>query len=697
MRMLSLSVLFAAALIAFGGIHAGDHGLLGLAAAGALAALTTWRSATISSFLKIFASIFAVEYCVFGLIVLLASLDLWPKALAAYAPPLSLAATVAVFGILIYAISFIPVIRAITTIADRYFDGAGQTTARIWPFPAFETSERRLATAMVVFLIVVNQAQVGMSVRLSFFNRDWFNAIQNKDQDAFWTLLFTVFLFWASIYIASAIIEYVVQSTLMIRWRRWLTQRYVSDWLDGGTHYKMALSGDGADNPDQRITEDVNQFINSTYNFSISLLAQVSTLVSFSIILWSISENFTIPGTEIAVPGFLFWVALVYAVIGTAVTHQIGKSLVGLNFQQQRYEADFRFSLARLREYSEQIALLAGETSERRILMGRFGHVIRNFFAIVARRKQLLAFTASYGQISPLIPYVVAAPFYFAGKVQLGTMTQTAGAFGRVEGALSFFISAYVSLADYLSILQRLATFDTTIGRARLLGSTPPRINFVPVPGRDMRIEELTLSLPDGRVLVEADLAFRAGEAVLITGPSGSGKSTMLRAIAGIWPYGTGRIAVPDGASVMLLPQRPYIPVGSLRGAVAYPAMGTAYAEADIVEVLQAVGLGAFVARLDEEDSWAQRLSGGEQQRLAVARALLARPDWLFLDEATSALDEPSEAKLYELVAARLLGSTIVSIGHRSTLIQFHQRQIALQPRPDGLFVPMDRAAEIKV
>ncbi len=696
MRRFSIVVFVVAAALAAAGLDGNDKTLLGLGFAGAILGATTWRSEAISRFLKIFAGIFATEYAVFGLTALLAALGSWPAALDAYKPPQSLTATVAVFGILIYAISFIPVIRRITGIADRYFSHSGRTTVHLWPMAPFETSERKLATWMIVFLIVVNQAQVGISVRLSFFNRDWFNALQNKDADSFWMLLFTVFLFWATIYIASAIIEYLVQSTLMIRWRRWLTEHYVGEWLGDGAHYKMALAGGEADNPDQRIAEDVNLFITKTYSFSIALLAQISSLVSFSIILWTISAAFTIPGTDIAIPGLLFWTALVYAAFGTLVTHLIGRRLVRLNFEQQRYEADFRFSLARLREYAEQIALLGGEPTERRLLMGRFGSVIRNFFSIVAVRKRMMIFTASYNQLSPLIPYVVAAPFYFAGKVQLGTLTQTAGAFGRVEGALTFFVDAYVSLADYAAVLQRLVTFDGGIGRARALGRVAPRIELERAPEKDLVIADLRLHLPDGRGLVRADMSLRAGEPVLITGPSGSGKSTLLRAVSGIWPYGTGRITAPEGASVLLLPQRPYIPSGTLRGAVSYPEPARAFEDAAVIDALQVVGLGALVERLDDEDNWAQRLSGGEQQRLALARALLSRPDWLFLDEATSALDEPSERRLYELVASRLPNTTVVSIGHRSTLVRFHARFVEMQAEADGLHRPNDlpRAAE---
>ena len=681
LKQLAVVALVGAMLAAGAAYKLADRGLWGLAFAGVLAAIATWQAARISKFLRIFSGLFAVEYALFTTIIVLGRLELWPGALASAMPPLSLAASVAVFAILIYAISFIPVIRSVTTISDRYFDHAGTTHVTVWPFRQARIDERLLATLMIIFLIVVNQAQVGISVRLSFFNRDWFNAIQNKDSEAFWSLLYTVFLFWAAIYIASAIIEYLVQSTLMIRWRRWLTDQYISSWLGDGTHYRMALIGQDADNPDQRIADDVGSFINRTYDFSISMLAQLSSLVSFSIILWQLSDQFTVPGTDIVVPGFLFWVALLYAAFGTWVTHVIGRKLVKLDFDQQRYEADFRFSLARLREYTEQIALLNGERTEKSALMQRFSEVIRNFFSIVALRKRMMMFTASYGQISPIIPYVVAAPFYFAGKVQLGAMTQTAGAFGRVEGALSYFINAYTSLAAYVAILQRLTTFDRSIDEAKRLGYQPETIIREQTGDHGaLELQHLALTLPNGKPLLSAHHLFHAGQSVLISGPSGSGKSTLLRALAGLWPYGSGRLRTPSTQTMMLVPQRPYLPIASLRMAVSYPAGEQAYSADEVAKALEAVGLTALVAEMDEEHVWSQRLSGGEQQRLALARALLAKPAWLFLDEATASLDEAGEARLYTMLKQQLPQTTLVSIGHRSTLLAFHDVKLTLEP-----------------
>ncbi len=686
MRLLAIAIALFAILSLGLGVSESDVQAIGLGTVGVLLAATTWRAHAMSRFLQIFAAIFATEYLAFGIVLMLDAHALWPASLEALSLPESLPVTVGVFGLIVYAISHLRGIAAIMRIADRFFDGRDRVTIRLWPLPAFRLIEQTLARGCVVFLVVINQAQVAISVRLSYFNRDWFNAIQEKNSDAFWSLLYTVFLFWASIYIVSAIIEYVVQSQLMIRWRRWLTARYVSDWLDHGSHYRMALAGGGADNPDQRIADDVDEFINRTYSFSISLLSSTSSLVSFSIILWTISANFTIPGTEIAIPGFLFWVACLYSGFGTLMTHLIGRKLIGLYFDQQKFEANFRFSLARLREYAEQIALLKGEPAERGLLMDKFGDVIRNFLSIVSLRKLLMAFTSGYGQISPLIPYVVAAPFYFIGKIQLGVLTQTASAFGRVEGSLSFFIDAYTSVAAYLAVIRRLTGFDTSIDAARHLGKTPMGIAERRLDEASLGVNHLRLALPDGTVIVEADLAFKPGEAVLVSGPSGSGKSTLLRAIAGIWPYGSGEVVLPSEANVLLLPQKPYLPQGSLRECVSYPAEAGAYSDTQLSAALSASGLGRLTDMLDDHAAWSQRLSGGEQQRIAIARALLAKPDWLFLDEATSALDEESEARLYTAIKAHLPATTLVSIGHRSTLKAFHTAAIRMEPLTQGRF-----------
>ncbi|WP_279358548.1 ABC transporter ATP-binding protein/permease [Methylobacterium indicum] len=578
-------------------------------------------------------------------------------------------------------------------LAYPYYTTREVTTVRLWPLPAVKMQERWVALTMAALVIGIEFAQVAINVRLSYFNRDWFNAIQGKDAAAFWSLLFSVFCLWAAVYVASAIIQYVIQSFLRIRWRAWMTRHYVERWLGNDTHYRMGFSGAQADNPDQRIADDIDQFTQTTQSLTISFLSAVSNLISFSVILWNISAAFTVPGTEWHVPGFLVWGALIYSALVTWITHRIGRALVGLNFEQQRREADFRFSLARLREYGEQVALLGGSRAEKVSLGDRFSALIQNFYAIVDRRKKLAAFTVSYQQVNVVIPYILVAPYYFAGQIPLGVMTQTAGAFSRVESTMSFFITFYVTLADYKAQVDRLTTFDAAMNRADAMAAASA-LSVVPATDRGLHLKGLALDLPDGRRIAEAPaLSFRPGETTLLTGPSGSGKSTLFRAIAGIWPFGEGSVTTPEGARLMLLPQRPYLPMGSLRAAATYPEPAGRHDDAAIRAALEAARLPHLAARLDEEAPWAQALSLGEQQRLAIARALLAKPDWLFLDEATAALDEPTEAALYRMLRVELPDTTIVSIGHRSTLTAFHERRIDMTRREDGRFVPTDLAA----
>ncbi len=571
--------------------------------------------------------------------------------------------------------------------------GMFSTLAIVWRIasPYFYSEDRWPGRILLAAVIAIELSIVGINVLLNSWNNTFYNALQDKDWSAFVYQL-GYFSVLATIYILLAVYQLYLNQWLQIRWRRWLTRAYLDHWLAGANHYRMQLLGDAADNPDQRIAEDVKQFIDSgptgigILPIGLGLLSSVVTLGSFAVILWNLSGTAPLHlfGSTWAIPGYLFWAALVYAIIGTILTHLVGRALTALNFQQQRYEADFRFNLVRVRENSEQIALLEGEPAERDQLLSRFSNVVANWRAIMSRQKKLTFLTAGYGQVSSVFPFVVVSPAYFAGAIQLGGLMQTASAFGSVQGALSFFVTAYRQLAEWRAVIERLAGFDESIALARAAATRPPVITLAPGDASTVSFKDLAVRLPNGTPLVNAsDLSIKLGERVLVSGPSGSGKSTLFRALAGVWPFGSGTITVPKNARVMILPQRPYFPIASLANAVAYPAKPGSFDTGKVVELITAVGLPALASRIEEEAHWNRMLSLGEQQRLGIVRALLYAPDFLFLDEATASLDEPAEAALYQLLDRRLADATIVSIGHRATLAAFHRRRLAFNREGD--------------
>ena len=542
--------------------------------------------------------LFSVQTVVFGLAVLVDVLGYWPKAYEDAAPPATLAITVGVFAIIAWGVDHIPIVKRVMRLTDLYFDSDARDAFRIWPLPAFQAREATMAVAMIVTLVLFLQVLVGISLRLSYIRRDYYSALQDLNAAVFWEKLLWGFIPWAFLHVAIAVTNYVVRSYLVIRWRRWLTQHFIDRWLGGHRHYVMTLEGGLADNPDQRIAEDVNFFIDGgdgglgVFSFAMRLISSLSSLVSYSIVLWQISSLLTFFDGKLAIPGLLFWIALVYVAAGTVVTHWIGRPLAKLNFERQRREANFRFGLARLREYGEQVALLSGEKTESAGLRGAFAAIYQNFLAIVDRQKKILWFTSIYGQWSPIFPFVLTAPFVLAGKIKIGVIRQTADAFGVVDDALNFFVTYYSSLAEFHAVLLRLESFDAAAGRAEveLMRAGERRV------GADPRVSlDAVLRLPDGEPIVDArGLSFEPHESTLLTGPSGSGKSTLFRAIAGIWPHRDGTIEIPRGATVMLLPQRPYLPMGTLAAAVAYPREANAYDPRDMRAALTCCAARAF-------------------------------------------------------------------------------------------------------
>ncbi len=540
--------------------------------------------------------------------------------------------------------------------------------------PYWSSEERWAARGLLGVVVVLNLARVGILVALNSWYQKFYDALQNLDQAAF-TRLIGVFALLAGTFIAVAVYQIYLRQMLEIRWRRWLTDRYVNDWLAERAYYRLPLYETGADNPDQRISDDMKLFVGATLELSLGFLSAVVTLFSFVGILWTVSGSLAIPGTSVSIPGYMVWAALLYSILGTWLTHWVGQPLVKLNFDQQRFEADFRFGLVRVRESAEGIALYRGEADESRRLRDLFSHVWQNWWDIMRRRKKLTALTAGYDQTATLFPFIVAAPRFFAKEIQLGGLMQISNAFGRVQDSFSWFVSAYVSLAEWKATVDRLLTFRSALVHVRAAGDgIAQRTN-----GADeVALRGVTLALPNGATLlrgVHAKLARR--EPVLVTGESGSGKSTLFRALAGIWPFGAGTIERPAADECLFLPQKPYLPIGTLRAALAYPSAPDRFPDESLRARLRDCRLEHLADRLDESDHWERRLSPGEQQRIAFARALLHRPRWLFLDEASSALDSDMEGQLYALLERELPETTWVSIGHRTAIEKYHRRRLA--------------------
>jgi putative ATP-binding cassette transporter len=550
--------------------------------------------------------------------------------------------------------------------------------------PYWFSEDRWAGRGLLLVVVVLNLFIVYVNVLLSKWYNLFYNSLQDKDFAAFSSLLIR-FSWLAGLFIVAAVYQIYLNQMLQIRWRRWLTERYLGAWLTDGAYYRMQLTSGETDNPDQRISDDLRLFVTGALSLSIGGMRAVVTLVSFLGILWGLSGSITLPiGAGVTLPGYMVWAALAYAIAGTWLTNLIGRPLVRLNFNQQRYEADFRFSLVRFRENTEGVALYRGEADEMRSFRERFASVVRNWWNIMRQQKRLTWFTSGYGQAAIIFPILVAAPRYFRGEIPLGALMQTSQAFGQVQDSLSFIITSYTDIAEWRAVVLRLLGFERALARVRAEAAVEGVRHGTGAAGT-LSLDRVNLALPGGRSLME-DVSFdiRPGDTTLISGPSGAGKSTLFRAIAGIWPFGRGEIRLPRDGRVLFLPQKPYLPIGTLREVVSYPTPPAGVADGALREALQVVGLPELAARLDETAHWAMALSPGEQQRIAFARALVQRPDWLFLDEATSAVDEETEARLYSLLRERLPGTTVVSVGHRSTLRAFHARRLTVTPNGTG-------------
>ena len=540
--------------------------------------------------------------------------------------------------------------------------------------PYWVSEKRGVGITLLVTAIGLALMTVWLDLQFTSWYRDFYNTFESRDQLAFWHLVGT-FTLLATLWVFTNVYQVYFQQMLTIEWRTWLTEHLMEVWTKHQAHYRMQLLDRGTDNPDQRIAEDLRLFVELTLSLSIGLITAVTTLIVFVDLLWTLSGPIAIGGFSI--PGYLVWVALGYAIAGTVLTHLIGRPLIALDFNQQRFEADFRYSLVRLRENSEGVALYRGEPEEVAGLRSRFAAVIGNWWALMRRQKKLGSFTFGYRQLAVILPLVAVAPRFFAGQIQLGVIFQTTSAFGSVHGSLAWFISAYTTFATWKATVNRLIGFTAALERVRKEAGEASGEHVV-ADESELAIENIELALPQGASLLQpTSVTLKPNEDVLITGPSGSGKSTLFRALAGIWPYWRGRIRLPKGARMLFLPQKPYLPIGSLKRAVSYPDDPAKFSDPQVLEALESVGLAHLKDQLERSENWAQVLSGGEQQRLAFARALLYRPDWLFLDEATAALPDADQDKLYSLLKQRLPGTTLVSIGHRESLGSYHDKRLA--------------------
>jgi putative ATP-binding cassette transporter len=560
-------------------------------------------------------------------------------------------------------------------VAKPYWFASERQAISVWGYTV-NVRESWIAGALLGLIVALTVIIVYISKLLNAWNARFFNALQDKNLNAFWHEL-EYWIVLVAIFIIVFVYRLWLTQLLSIRWRRWLSEIYFRDWLSDRTYYRMELERHGADNPEQRIEQDIATFATQTLNIMVGLLLQVMTLVTFAAILWQLSGSFILPVLGVAIPGYMMWAALIYAAAGSWATYRVGRPLVRAHFELERRNANFRFRMARVRQNAESIALYRGERAEKHRLSTAFKEIYAIWWNVMKFTKRLTWLTGFYGQAATVFPIVVAAPHYFAGVIPLGVLTQTANAFGQVQGALSWFVDTYATLAQWKAVVDRLTTF----GEAMVNAKRAAMENAFEIKQQtpDICLERVFVRLPDGAPLLQdVNVTLHRGESLLLRGASGAGKTTLFRVLAGLWPYGHGRVGFPRDARILFLPQKPYLPMGTLRQVLSYPEDAERHSDEDFCQVLKSCSLEHLIPRLAQTHNWSLILSGGEQQRLAFARALLYRPDWLFLDEATSALDQETERSIYDLLSARLPNATLVSITHRPENCPLYRREIVV-------------------